>query len=453
MKAVIVCEGKRMELAIGDTAVVGRNKAACDLVIDDRFNPVSRVHGQFELNEKGLFYRDLGSTNGSYVQMGRQPPKRVEPQKPVPLRGRGVVWLAQPNLVGVRFEVKSEYRTEKIGSVDIYDLFRRAKGLMKAGNYRAALEQLERILQLAPGAYDAYLDAAVCAASMGESERALELISPYLAVKPFDAEALEVAAEAASRCGRYREALTYLRRAATLSDPRRYKEKMREIEELAQISRGKSREIIEPDLKGYVESPSFRLEYVLSEHGRVHLEVVKALKLAQERCRELLGIEPSEPVQVILEPHPHPFRAGEKRGDKIVLYADDNLCDDVFFLHRLTIHEYVHHILTSHIDPDNLPWWLNEGLADRISEGSPERIERVDSCDILTESDFYKPAVHQTLKRAGLARSLVAKIEKKWGWQKIREILERLASGEDCRTVIVETIGNPVKLLNAEGEL
>jgi len=448
MKAKVACEGQTFELASGDAITVGREKASCDLVVDEKYSFVSKVHGRFRLTEEGLLYDDLESTNGSYAQAGRLPPKRVEPGKPFPLSGKGVVWLGRPNLLGVGFEAISEKRTEEIGSIDVYELYRAAKRFMDASDYKRALGNFEKLLSIAPGAHDAYLEAAVCAANVGESEEALALAKSYLTVNPFDAEALGIAAEAARRCGKYDEALDHLRRASIISDPDKYNKEINELGDLAQISRGKSKEILDPSLKGRIEGPNFTLEYILSEHGRIQTDVVKAVELGQKKCEDLLGIVPSERVRIILKSHSHPLRSGEMRGGEIVLYASDQLCSDVSFLQRLTIHEYVHHVLTTFIDPENLPWWLNEGLAERISEGPLLEFEKVDIHDIMDEEDFYKPVVHQTHKRAGLARYLVLAIEERWGWEKIREILNRLANGEDCKKALEEAIGYPIKLLD-----
>jgi len=54
-----------IELPILSKCILGRS-SSCDLVIKD--SQMSGKHGEFELNVKGeLFYTDLGSTNGSFL--------------------------------------------------------------------------------------------------------------------------------------------------------------------------------------------------------------------------------------------------------------------------------------------------------------------------------------------------------------------------------------------------
>ncbi|BDR53947.1 hypothetical protein KIMH_00580 [Bombiscardovia apis] len=60
----------RQYLLTAPTTVIGRG-SACDIVIDDP--GISRKHLQIDVTDKGVIARDLGSTNGTYVE-GHQVP-------------------------------------------------------------------------------------------------------------------------------------------------------------------------------------------------------------------------------------------------------------------------------------------------------------------------------------------------------------------------------------------
>jgi pSer/pThr/pTyr-binding forkhead associated (FHA) protein len=58
-------DDQAVEFPVLKKCVVGRSRS-CDLTIKD--SNISAKHGIFEFNEKNqLLYRDLGSTNGSYL--------------------------------------------------------------------------------------------------------------------------------------------------------------------------------------------------------------------------------------------------------------------------------------------------------------------------------------------------------------------------------------------------
>lgn len=58
-------DGQPIELPLLGNSTIGRS-SSCDITIDDR--QMSGKHGIFEINSQGqIFYTDLGSTNGSFL--------------------------------------------------------------------------------------------------------------------------------------------------------------------------------------------------------------------------------------------------------------------------------------------------------------------------------------------------------------------------------------------------
>lgn len=60
----------------GDTVVIGRTPKHADFVLPHK--NVSRKHAELTRTEKGVFIRDLGSSNGTFVGSTRVGPKRLE---------------------------------------------------------------------------------------------------------------------------------------------------------------------------------------------------------------------------------------------------------------------------------------------------------------------------------------------------------------------------------------
>lgn len=64
-----------------DKTVIGRG-SGCDIVIDDP--GISRKHLEIDITDNGVIARDLGSTNGTYVEGHQVPPPRCSTATPSP---------------------------------------------------------------------------------------------------------------------------------------------------------------------------------------------------------------------------------------------------------------------------------------------------------------------------------------------------------------------------------
>jgi len=67
---------KKIPLPQGET-IIGRD-LNCDIIIDTKYNMVSRRHGKIITQGREFYYIDLGSTNGSYF-LSNNELRKVEP--------------------------------------------------------------------------------------------------------------------------------------------------------------------------------------------------------------------------------------------------------------------------------------------------------------------------------------------------------------------------------------
>ena len=101
--------GLRFRCEEGQTAVIGRNPGKCNIVISDNSN-VSGIHCKVEIIGGRITVTDLGSTNGTFVDVAPYSPSysneiRLEAYRPTTVSGGAMIYLGGKNCA---FTVENE---------------------------------------------------------------------------------------------------------------------------------------------------------------------------------------------------------------------------------------------------------------------------------------------------------------------------------------------------------
>jgi tetratricopeptide (TPR) repeat protein len=256
------------------------------------------------------------------------------------------------------------------------------------------------------------------------AEEALGLVKGYLSSTPQNPEALELAAEAVYKLGRYEESLKWYDQALALEGKEERRLAMRHlVQQTLDVVRS---------YKSY-SSPHFQLlldsrtDAILAEYA------LETLERTHEVVQHELGFSPSSRVRVEIFPDSKSFNAvstlslrdiemtgavGLCKFNKIMLLSPRALMRGFRWLDSLS-HEYIHYALVF-LTRNKAPIWLHEGMA-RYEE------TRWRSPDLL-----YLNAATQTL----LARAL--KTDRFVGFKKMDPSLVNLETPEEVQQAYAE---------------
>ena len=107
LKVSIFREGrKQQEVATEKKSIVIGREAGCDIVLEDR--TVSRRHAEIEVGEDAVVLKDLGSSNGTYVNRERIESHTLAPNDAVTIGSFGLKVRGHVSLGG-----------ESSGAVDV----------------------------------------------------------------------------------------------------------------------------------------------------------------------------------------------------------------------------------------------------------------------------------------------------------------------------------------------
>ncbi|MCH8203802.1 MAG: tetratricopeptide repeat protein [Candidatus Hydrogenedentes bacterium] len=317
-----------------------------------------------------------------------------------------------------------------------------AGGLADAGQYATAIRQLEATIQFDPanpqplvqlGAY--YLHEGLVADAIFRLEEAIELA-------PDDADAHFLLGEAYYKDGDARSALQHWEWVST-ADPSRTG-----LAERIETARREER--VEADFAGR-NSRHFSVNYDREAEGALVREVLQVLEDAYREVGRTFGrAYPPTPIQVSLYTVEGFSESTQLDGHVGAVYDGTKIRCPVIDKHgkrlpadelrRRLVHEYVH-VVVHHIAKQNVPWWLNEGLAETLSrELGPREIKLLqrarESGSLHRLSDISGEQLgRQDVAALRLAytqsHATVGFLKQRFGTRRFATLLEALAQGED----------------------
>lgn len=317
-----------------------------------------------------------------------------------------------------------------------------AGDLAKTGDYGTAIAQLEDTIQLDPvnpkpllqlGAY--YLHEGFVPDAIFRLEEAIELA-------PGDVDAHFLLGEAYYKDNDARSALEqwdWVREA----DPGRPG-----LAERVETARREER--VEADFAGR-SSRHFNVSYNREAEGALVREVLEHLESAYREIGRTLGrAYPPAPIQVSLytvkgfiestqlDEHVGAVYDGTKIRCPVIDGQGARLPTEE--LRRRLYHEYVH-VVVHHLAKNNVPWWLNEGLAETFSsdlkDSEIKLLQRARKSDSLfrlsdlSESQLDERQVAALTLAYKQSHATVEFLKQRFGTRRFATLLAALAEGED----------------------
>lgn len=189
------------------------------------------------------------------------------------------------------------------------------------------------------------------------------------------------------------------------------------------------------------------------DHGTLVLNAYAALARVAERLARRLGFRPTEPVEVYLEDKPGPGGASRPAAlydGAIRLYRAGLESDEPDFLYLALAHEYVH-LAVDRITGGNRPAWLDEGLAQVLTQGATPRDRRILLQALqagsllplaLLENDFVRLEHPRLVDLAcAQARGLVEFLRERGGMNLLRGLLRELGRGASAEEALRSVAG------------
>jgi len=188
--------------------------------------------------------------------------------------------------------------------------------------------------------------------------------------------------------------------------------------------------------QGYLDArkPNFKIQFSKFDHNEIKEIVVDILNDAHRTIGGQINFYPKKVVTVILYNEKSFFDVTRAPGWAGGLY-DGKIRIPVkgaelnrSLLKRVLYHEYSHALV--HAITPRCPLWLNEGLAEYFSNSDGQRIGQVIPLNKIKEA-FHS----RNTKRVALAYmesfSAVVRLIEKYALYRIKELLEKMAKGED----------------------
>jgi tetratricopeptide (TPR) repeat protein len=305
---------------------------------------------------------------------------------------------------------------------------------LRRGEAARASSALRSVLRLDPGRAEAHWYLAILEGQRGRYESAQEHLRSFLST-------------AGPELGRWRELAA--RRLRELGDERRLADE--------EVARGALRLLS-------VDSPEFRVELdaELADARPGYAELVMGyLREARASVSSWLGVEPDEPLGVVFYGKASYLRAYRRRFSFQTVGFFDGRIHVVSPAHpsrelrSLLFHEYTHAVFRERTGADR-PYWLNEGLAERVerrsrNEPASTRGERA-SLRARIEADQWIPLRRLAPSFSGLsdeeARAAYLESIVAVGWIEERSdragrarLLERLGRGFSADQALFELVG------------
>jgi len=342
------------------------------------YDYVSGQHGQIFSKDGIFFYRDMDSTNGTYVDA---PGIHIHiKNKTVRLGASGMLAFGKPGEASITY---TEENAQEPGKAEASRLFEKAYEALKQENFSLSLNYFESIIESTPQTAPAYYYAGFAASRLNDVDTAILRLEQYLTLMPRDVRAMVDLGKLYERKGQVNKASTRYHKALSIvpkdSEARQRLEDLKRYEPVEERSHAprSTVDLLGEVLVDTVSTRHFRVTYNIARQGRVLNDVLKALEEAYIGVGGHLGLYPSGMVPVILYTSEQGLdkvpegidAAGMSSSHCMKAIVTRQTMAEALFLKVLLTHEYVHYVLDSSL-PKGLviPWWLHEGLAQYESQ-------------------------------------------------------------------------------------
>ena len=424
------------------------------------YDYVSGEHGQIFFEDGKLFYRDLNSTNGTYIgrddrtlQFIRNESIRLSPSGRLVFgveAGAEILYCLEP--------------VERRQGTDVQKVFQKGYAGLKEGNYQRALVCFEKILDRYPQTPIAYYYSAFSASRLDQLDTAILRLEQYLTLRPRDTEAMIDLGKLYERKGNLDKAGTRYQKVLELNPhdhntQGRLKNLKRYEPVCAPFRKPKpTDQILGSNLVDTVKTQHFVVKYNIARHGRRLNDVLKALEEAYITVGDHLNIYPSNHVPVTLctdsegldEDQSNINAAGTYSKKCIKAILSPRTTFEIPFLRVLLTHEYVHFLIDSILPQGKgIPWWFHEGIAQYESQNLT-----VDSESIMAEMAWYDSFIPIQVLGKGIqgiearelsqlayaqAYSMVDYLIANYGHDAIEMILKDLSAGKSVEKAFEKT--------------
>jgi len=421
-----------------------------DLVVP--VSTVSSRHGTFRVTGGRCSYEDH-SKNGSWLVVAGGKVSVCHCQE-VALPERGEIRPGSSDNPGVAFAVGPTAPAER----RLVEVVEEARRLLAAGGTEAARDLLEGAAASFPNEPEYLYLLAFARFQAGDLAAAREPYQAYLVLRPQDAEAWLDLGVVFERGGDPARAAIHYQHAATLSpDNPRARRLLDDLRRFTPVDRTEevipTNVLLGADRRDEVETDHFRVSYSLAAHA-AHLRLLlKELERAYRQLEARLGAPEGGAIRVrVVTPEGADAWAvatpgdGPPAGGEIDLVIPELVELPAAHLQILATHELTHYwvaSLSGHAT--GVPWWLHEGLAQRLSQRlSRERQEMVSS-HVLKNGLPAPHTLDPTLGdmeslplslRYDLAYLLAHALIGNLGWGGVRDLLASFKSEDDAEAAL-----------------
>ena len=351
---------------------------------------ISGRHGRIEFSEGQFSYRDLGSTNGTYLSDTTGAASFLK-NEIVDLPSTGSLAFGHPNKTTVQFAIQPAGAGE---SMDMSD----AIAALKNKQYEKAGKWFEERVATQPGNAAAYYYAGFCAAAVNDLSKAMVRFEQYRLLRPDDARVWADLGRIYERDGRMDEAIVCYRNASNLLPG--LAAAQQGLERLSRSGLDPSHgmhafsteQLVGDQPETISNIPHFTVTWYPGHHLDILKCILKTLETGILKLRTLVGFTPKEKIPVWIQPDTG-SAAGRTSSHGILLKVGGVHRRDTDFLTVLTIHETAHFALgtITGFSPA-VPWWLHEGFAQQISDPiDKNRHHRMASLKRMATADALFP--------------------------------------------------------------
>jgi tetratricopeptide (TPR) repeat protein len=313
---------------------------------------------------------------------------------------------------------------------------RRSRERLAAGDPAEALRYARLALFRQPASVPSLQALAAAQIALGDVQRARETLSTALRLEPGSPTSLELLGDALVEGGDFAGARDRYRLALDAGGPPSLSKKLDAL--------GTS--------PASVSSARFRIRYDGAADEPLGLLVLRVLDSAWEEYERRLGFAPDLPVTVVLQTATT-FRDTTRAPEWAAAWNDGTICVPVMGLDRPTPdlvrvlrHELAHSFVATRCGP-SCPTWLQEGLAQWLEGGDPEREDvplalRARATRLPRLESLERPFVGlaEADATAAYAESLsaVAHLLRLRGVDGIRRLIEAIGGGRPAAEALPE---------------
>lgn len=316
---------------------------------------------------------------------------------------------------------------------------RKSRERLAAGQPQEALSHARLALFREPRSVSALQALAAAQIALGDSTRARETVAQALALEPGSPLSLELLGDALVEAGDFAAARDQYRLAAQAAPQPRVHKKLEALGPVA----------------ASVSSARFRIRFDGAADEPLGLAVLNVLDQAWEDHERRLGFAPDFPITVVLQTA-KVFQDTTRAPGWAAAWNDGTISVPVMGLDRPTAtlvrvlrHEVAHSFVASRTGA-NCPTWLQEGLAQWLEGGEPDRedatLASLARGSALPRLDSLEPAfvgLPEAKAQVAYAESLsaVAYILKHHGEDGLRRLIAALATGLKAAEALPAAIG------------